>query len=218
MRSVFSSACYGAAALFVLGQVSALADFETDLLQKFQQQNHQAARQLKLDVEQNLGNAIALCGGEPEKALDLLRRSQESLKNDGNLSAGERTELLRSLEERVREAKARIKSKEEAAKDRTTAIKATIILPVPGVVQLGINTTVSVPDGGTVVVGGFKSSMEGRNEFGVPGLGKVPYLGRLGRNTSYGRQGTSVQINVSTRIIDLAEEDRRLLSQAPPLR
>ena len=37
-----------------------------------------------------------------------------------------------------------------------------------------VTTTVSVPDGGTVLLGGIKRLSEGRNEFGVPMLDKTP--------------------------------------------
>ena len=41
---------------------------------------------------------------------------------------------------------------------------------------VAVVTTVSVPDGGTVLLGGIKRLSEGRNEFGVPLLSKVPYV------------------------------------------
>ncbi len=76
-----------------------------------------------------------------------------------------------------------------------------------------MNTTVNVPDGGTAVVGGFTQSSEARNEFGTPGLGKVPYLGRLFRNTASGRQTSSARLSVSVRIISLEEEEQKLLGK-----
>jgi general secretion pathway protein D len=50
-----------------------------------------------------------------------------------------------------------------------------------------VSTTVSVPDGGTVLLGGIKRLSEGRNERGVPMLSKVPYINRLFRNVGIGR-------------------------------
>jgi Flp pilus assembly secretin CpaC len=44
--------------------------------------------------------------------------------------------------------------------------------PVINTIQ--VNTTVTVPDGGTVVLGGLKRLSEGRNEFGPPILSKIP--------------------------------------------
>ena len=88
-----------------------------------------------------------------------------------------------------------------------------IFLPFASSETLGVNTTVMVPDGGTAVLGGFQSSAEARNEFGPPGLGKVPYLNRLFNNTAYGKQTTSSRIGVSVRIISMEEEERKLLGK-----
>ena len=50
-----------------------------------------------------------------------------------------------------------------------------------------VTTTVSVPDGGTVLLGGIKRLSEGRNEYGVPILDKIPYINRLFKNVGIGR-------------------------------
>src|SRR5215475_15113308 len=54
--------------------------------------------------------------------------------------------------------------------------------------SISVQTTVMVPDGGTVLLGGLKRMSEGRNEFGPPVLSKIPYLDRLFRNVGYGRE------------------------------
>ena len=51
-----------------------------------------------------------------------------------------------------------------------------------------INTTVNVPDGATVILGGLKSVSEVRDEKGVPVLNQIPILGRLFRNQNYARE------------------------------
>jgi hypothetical protein len=89
----------------------------------------------------------------------------------------------------------------------------TIFLPFRNVENIGVNTTVIVPDGGTTVIGGFQSSAEARNEFGTPGLSQVPYLGRLFKNVASGRQTSSSRIGVSVRIISLEEEEQKLLGK-----
>jgi type II secretory pathway component GspD/PulD (secretin) len=68
---------------------------------------------------------------------------------------------------------------------------------------------VAVPDGGTVTLGGYSQVSEGRSEFGVPGLSKVPYVGRGFRNVGYGRSVLIRRVNVSARVIDLREEEYR---------
>ncbi len=78
-----------------------------------------------------------------------------------------------------------------------------------------VTTTVSVPDGGTVLMGGIKRLREGRNEFGVPILNKVPYLNRLFKNVGIGRETQSLMMMVTPRIIIQEEEEDRLGIQPP---
>ncbi len=73
-----------------------------------------------------------------------------------------------------------------------------------------VMTTVSVPDGGTVLLGGIKRLSEGRNEFGVPILDKIPYLNRLFKNVGIGRETQSLLMMVTPRIIIQEEEEERL--------
>jgi general secretion pathway protein D len=69
-----------------------------------------------------------------------------------------------------------------------------------------VSTTVSVPDGGTVLLGGIKRLSEGRTEVGVPVLSKLPYINRLFRNTGIGRTTQSLMMMVTPRIIIQEEE------------
>jgi type II secretory pathway component GspD/PulD (secretin) len=82
-------------------------------------------------------------------------------------------------------------------------------LQQPRFSNLETQTVVVVPDGGTVVMGGLKYMTEGRNEFGPPVLGKIPYLNRLFRNVAYGREGRSILIMVTPRVIINREEQER---------
>jgi general secretion pathway protein D len=79
-----------------------------------------------------------------------------------------------------------------------------------------VTTTVSVPDGGTVLLGGIKRLREGRNEFGVPILSKVPYINRLFKNVGLGRTTDSLMLMVTPRIIIQEEEEEKLLGTARP--
>ena len=65
----------------------------------------------------------------------------------------------------------------------------------------------------TVLLGGLKTLSEGRNEYGPPILGKIPYLSRLFRNTAYGRESQSLMIMVTPRIIINEEEEQVLFGQ-----
>jgi general secretion pathway protein D len=79
-----------------------------------------------------------------------------------------------------------------------------------------VTTTVSVPDGGTVLLGGIKRLREGRNEFGVPILSKVPYINRLFKNVGLGRTTDSLMLMVTPRIIIQEEEEEKLLGESRP--
>ncbi|MGE3807054.1 MAG: type II secretion system protein GspD, partial [Gemmataceae bacterium] len=86
-------------------------------------------------------------------------------------------------------------------------IPITQFIQQPSFTTVGVQTTVSVPDGGTVLLGGLKTLQEGRNEFGPPILSKLPYINRLFKNVGYGRNVTSHLIMVTPRIIINEEEE-----------
>lgn len=77
----------------------------------------------------------------------------------------------------------------------------------PIISTFAIMTSVKVPDGGTVLLGGIKRLSEGRNEGGVPILSKIPYLKRLFTNSAIGRETTSLMMMVTPRIIIQQEEE-----------
>ncbi|HIQ22870.1 MAG TPA: general secretion pathway protein GspD, partial [Planctomycetes bacterium] len=81
---------------------------------------------------------------------------------------------------------------------------------LPTVSSISVQTTVSVPDGGTVLLGGIKRLSEGRNEFGVPMLNKIPYINRLFKNVGIGRETQSLMMMVTPRIIIQEEEEEKL--------
>ncbi len=84
----------------------------------------------------------------------------------------------------------------------------TVQLPTFDIITVA--TTVSVPDGGTVLLGGIKRLREGRNEFGVPLLSKIAYVDRLFRNVGIGRETDSLMMMVTPHIIIQEEEEERL--------
>jgi len=96
----------------------------------------------------------------------------------------------------------------------TTHSGVTVQLPTFSFVT--VTTTVSVPDGGTVLLGGIKRLSEGRQEFGVPILDKVPYLDRLFKNVGIGRDSSSLMMMVTPRIIIQEEEEDKLGVTAAP--
>ncbi|WP_246196174.1 type II secretory pathway, component PulD [Aquisphaera giovannonii] len=90
----------------------------------------------------------------------------------------------------------------------SAAINATIQLPQTNTTT--VSTTVTVPDGGTVLLGGVKRLNEERREFGVPVLSKTPWIDRLFRNVGIGRISSSLMLMVTPRIIIIEEEEEKL--------
>ncbi|MEX2092785.1 MAG: hypothetical protein WD971_08920 [Pirellulales bacterium] len=98
----------------------------------------------------------------------------------------------------------------EETKDTNAASANSVTVQLPAFQFIAVVTTVSVPDGGTVLLGGIKRLSEGRNEIGVPLLSKVPYVNRLFRNVGIGRETDSLMMMVTPRIIIQEEEEERL--------
>lgn len=68
---------------------------------------------------------------------------------------------------------------------------------------------VMVPDGGSIMAGGVRSSSEGRTSRGVPLLGGIPGANRPFRNEGIGREtgGSSMTIKPTILIMSELEED-----------
>ena len=84
-------------------------------------------------------------------------------------------------------------------------------IQLPTISFTTVTTTVNVPDGGTVLLGGIKRLSEGRNERGVPMLAQLPYISRLFKNVGIGRDTQSLMLMVTPRIIIQREEEERLV-------
>jgi len=71
---------------------------------------------------------------------------------------------------------------------------------------------VSVPDGGTLLLGGIKRLSEGRKEAGIPMINKIPYLKRLFTNTAVGRTSETMMMMVTPHIIIQEEYEESMAS------
>jgi general secretion pathway protein D len=91
----------------------------------------------------------------------------------------------------------------------TTTQGITIQLPV--VAFTSVNTVVSVPDGGTVLLGGIKRMQEGRLESGIPFLSNIPYVNRLFKNVGIGQETSNLMMMVTPRIIIQKELEEDLM-------
>jgi len=101
-------------------------------------------------------------------------------------------------------------NRRESDSESTTARTRGTTVQLPTFSFVTVTTTVSVPDGGTVLLGGIKRLSEGRNEFGVPMLNKIPYVNRLFKNVGIGRETQSLMMMVTPRIIIQEEEEMKL--------
>lgn len=82
-----------------------------------------------------------------------------------------------------------------------------VMLPTQEIFSVG--TTVVVPDGGAMYLGGVSRAREGSVSRGVPLLG-----GPLVQQRGYGREFSRSGASVHARIIDLDELDREVLAAA----
>ncbi|MCG8449736.1 MAG: general secretion pathway protein GspD [Pirellulales bacterium] len=98
----------------------------------------------------------------------------------------------------------------ESDDNTNNVIRSGTTVQLPTFEVISVSTTVSVPDGGTVLLGGIKRLSEGRNEAGIPLLSKVPYIDRLFRNVGIGRNTDSLMMMVTPHIIIQEEEEERL--------
>jgi len=102
-----------------------------------------------------------------------------------------------------------------SASNNSTTTRSGTTVQLPTFSFITVTTTVSVPDGGTVLLGGIKRLSEGRNEFGVPILNKIPYINRLFKNVGIGRETQSLMMMVTPRIIIQEEEEAALGISVP---
>lgn len=92
----------------------------------------------------------------------------------------------------------------------TTGQEFSVTLPTQEVSD--IRTHVSVPDGGTLLIGGQKLGAEVNKEEGVPGVAKVPVLGRLFSNRSKVKDQDILLILVKPSIIIKEEAEQEFFA------
>ena len=86
------------------------------------------------------------------------------------------------------------------------ALAQSTTVQLPTYRTFGVRTAVTVPDRGSVYLGGINRAYSGRNEFGTPLL---PF-----RNRSFGTQRSASGVSVSVYIHDFEELEREVLSRA----
>ncbi|MCG8450583.1 MAG: hypothetical protein MI725_13525 [Pirellulales bacterium] len=81
---------------------------------------------------------------------------------------------------------------------------------LPTYERFGVSTTVVVPDGGALYLGGVNRSSRGASHFATPPGGAFPVFG----NRGFGRATSAEGVSISATIIDHREIDRALLAEA----
>ena len=72
---------------------------------------------------------------------------------------------------------------------------------VPPLVTQRATTTVQVADGDTTVIGGIYQRARQRRTEGVPGLSRIPWLGRLFRRSARSESTDELMIFLTPRIV-----------------
>ncbi len=73
-----------------------------------------------------------------------------------------------------------------------------------------MQTEVAVQSGQTVLLGGLIQQDEGTSDTGIPGLNRIPFLGRLFGTTSRNRNRTELIVLITPRVIRNSEEARQI--------
>jgi type II secretory pathway component GspD/PulD (secretin) len=84
---------------------------------------------------------------------------------------------------------------------------------LPTITGFNVQTTVIVPDGGTMLLGSVNRSSMGSTSRGVPLLSNIPGAGRLFRNRGIGQETSSGTATVSAQIISLRELEPAVLAE-----
>ena len=85
-----------------------------------------------------------------------------------------------------------------------------------GIPQIALQqsfTSVTVPNGGTVLLGGFKSLSENKFTSYLPIIGRIPLIGNLFRRKANLTEKRSLVILLSARIVDLRGEEGRKFNE-----
>lgn len=72
-----------------------------------------------------------------------------------------------------------------------------------------LRTTVTIPDGGIILLGGMMKNIKWRSETGVPFLSNLPVLGRLFRWDVTDNERTNLSVLVTARLLLFEEEEKK---------
>lgn len=90
-----------------------------------------------------------------------------------------------------------------------TAAAQLVEIDLPEISLQQTFTSVTVPDGGTVLLGGFRGFDEREYESTVPIIGHLPFIKNLFRRQAYLRERRSLYIMITASVVDLRAAERR---------
>jgi type II secretory pathway component GspD/PulD (secretin) len=91
---------------------------------------------------------------------------------------------------------------------------AQVVIQLPTVNTFNVRTTVMVPDGGQMLLGGVNRGSYGGISEGLPGFSNIPGANRLFRNRGIGKQIGSSTASVTARVISLQETEAQVMAEA----
>jgi general secretion pathway protein D len=97
-------------------------------------------------------------------------------------------------------------SQEVSQSDRTVDL----VNGNPSISQRKLATQVAVQSGQTVLLGGLIQQAEGTTDTGIPGLNRIPVLGRLFGTTSRNRNRTELIVLITPRVIRGSEDAKQI--------
>ena len=86
----------------------------------------------------------------------------------------------------------------------------TIPIELPVITIQKLRSTITVPDGGTVLLGGLKNMDEFEGESGVPFLMQIPLLNNLFRRQAFHKLRASLVVLIKSDITIIREEEKRV--------
>lgn len=86
----------------------------------------------------------------------------------------------------------------------------TIPIELPVITIQKLRSTITVPDGGTVLLGGLKNMDEFEGESGVPFLMQIPLLNNLFRRQAFHKLKASLVVLIKSDITIIREEEKRV--------
>ena len=100
---------------------------------------------------------------------------------------------------------------QQLSEARPTA--ATSLTGTPTILNRKVSTSLTLKDGGSLLLGGLISDSQSKGETGLPILGQLPVIGRLFRADSLQQDRTELLIMVTPYVISDHEEGRELTRQ-----